>query len=143
MTLPTNKLVEYWYNQQGFFTMKGENGHYDLLAVQHQRDASWRYIHCEICIHPDEHPDFANRHETSDHHPTISTQVERWMNQTYTSFKKRAAREKLIPNVEWEYVLVYRDETKIQHLKQAKPSHLTFIPIQTIIADLKEDEQPL
>lgn len=141
MTLPTSKLVEYWYNQQGFFTIKGEGADYDLLAVQNQNGKNWRYIHCEIRVQ--DHELFL--HSTSLHGiysknvpPTPASQVDRWLQDTFTSFKRRAAREKLVPNVEWDYHLIYGNRIKQDELDLLTAKGITTIPLSKIVLDVKE-----
>ncbi|MFS0785397.1 hypothetical protein ABC345_03315 [Shouchella sp. 1P09AA] len=137
MTLPTSKLVEYWYNQQGFFTMKGEKDEFDLLAVQNQGDNTWRYIHCELRVQSDglflkEQP------QEKGHSSTPSFKTERWLQDTFTSFKRRASREKRVPNAEWEYHLIYGNGVHQDELDRLTAKGVVIHPLSQIMKDLKE-----
>ncbi|WP_099302622.1 hypothetical protein [Bacillus sp. Marseille-P3800] len=138
MTLPTSKLVEYWYNQQGFFTIKGEGDNFDLLAVQNQNGKDWRFIHCEIRIQDNDlfllSPPLYGKTIPS----TPSSQVDRWLQDTFTSFKRRAAREKLVPNVEWDYHLIYGNRINQDELDLLSTKGVKIIPLSKIVLEVKE-----
>lgn len=142
MALLDEQLVEEWLNRKNFFTIRGIKcgvDEIDLLAVQHGANANecW-HVEVQVSFRPIGYVggDTNARKRSTDE---VREGVEQWVEKKFTSERKVARRNEVLPNAKWRYVFVHgvlRDETELEHMKQLG---VELVPYKKILAELRDD----
>ena len=137
------ELVEEWLNTKNFFTIRGiECGvdEIDLLGVHHGETES-------ECWHVEVKVSFrligyvggdANARNRSDY--KVRAGIEQWVEKKYTSERKVARRNEVLPSANWRFVFVHgvlRDEAELEHMKQLG---VELISYKKVLRELMDDK---
>lgn len=143
MALLDEQLVEEWLNRKNFFTIRGlKTGvdEIDLLAVKHGADVNecW-HVEVQVSFRPVGYVggDTNARKRTEGE---LRGGVEQWVDKKFTSTRKIAKRNAVLPNAQWKYVFVHgvlRDEQELLHMQQLGV-HL--ISYKQVLTELRDDE---
>lgn len=143
MALLDEQLVEEWLNRKNFFTIRGIKcgvDEIDLLAVQHGADANecW-HVEVQVSFRPIGYVggDTNARKRTADE---VRAGVEQWVEKKYTSERKVARRNEVLPDANWRYVFVHgvlRDETELEHMKQLG---VELVSYRQVLRELMDDK---
>lgn len=109
MALLDEEVVEYWLNNRGFFCMRGVKtglGEIDFLAVR-PANGTLECWHVEVTVsfRPIAYiggNTNAKRRSSAD----VELGVDQYIAKKYTSEKKAAKRNAILPSVDWKYILV-------------------------------------
>jgi Holliday junction resolvase-like predicted endonuclease len=110
MSLLDEQLVEEWLNRQGFFTMRGikcGGGEIDLLAIRELPDGMERWhVEVQISFNPIGYigGDQSAKLRTPGE---VRAGVEQWVDKKFTRAIKSERRLAILPESEWQYVLVH------------------------------------
>ena len=142
MALLDEQLVDEWLNRKCFFTMRGIRSgvdEIDLLAVR-MADKGLECWHVEVQVsyRPIGYVggDTNARRRTDDE---LRAGVEQWVEKKFTSSRKVARRNAILPNAEWKYVFVHgllRDDRELDHMAELG---VTLIPYRQVLAELRDD----
>ena len=109
MALLDEEVVEYWLNNKGFFCMRGVksgSGEIDFLAVRpSEKELECWQVEVTVSFRPIGYiggGSSAKRRDVSD----VELGVEQYIEKKFTSEKKIAKRNEILPNVHWKYILV-------------------------------------
>lgn len=125
MALLDEEIVEQWLNQQKFFTMRGiksGNDEIDFLAVNPSENSfvCW-HVEVQVSFRPIGYigGDSNARKRTEEE---LKEGVEQWVHKKFSSDRKKAKRESVLPGVEWNYVLVcgeLKDAKELVHMENS------------------------
>lgn len=143
MALLDEQLVEEWLNRKNFFTIRGIKcgvDEIDLLAVHHgvTENECW-HVEVQVSFRPIGYVggDTNARKRTADE---IRAGVEQWVEKKYTSERKVARRNEVLPDANWRYVFVHgvlRDETELEHMKQLG---VELVSYRQVLRELMDDK---
>jgi hypothetical protein len=109
MALLDEEVVEYWLNNTGFFCMRGVKtglGEIDFLAVRplEGKLECWQ-VEVTVSLRP---IGYIGGGTSAKHrnNAEIELGVDQYIEKKYTSDKKVAKRNEILPNVDWQYILV-------------------------------------
>ena len=135
MALLDEQLVDEWLNRKCFFTMRGiKSGvdEIDLLAVRMADNVleCW-HVEVQVSYRPIGYVggDTNARRRTDD---GLRAGVEQWVEKKFTSARKVARRNAILPNAQWKYVFVHgvvRDDRELEHMAELG---VTLIPYKQI-----------
>ena len=142
MALLDEQLVEEWLNRKNFFTIRGIKcgvDEIDLLAVHHGADANdcW-HVEVQVSFRPVGYVggDTNARKRSPDE---VRAGVEQWVDKKFTSERKVARRNEVLPNAHWHYVFVHgvlRDEAELEYMHEL---NVTLVPYKQILEELRDD----
>ena len=142
MALFDEQLVEEWLNRDRFFTIRGVKSgvdEIDLLAIRKTEDAfeCW-HIEVQVSYRPIGYVggDTNARKRTSDE---VKAGVEQWVEKKFTSEKKVARRNEILPDVRWKYVFVHgvlRDQSELEIMRSLG---IETLPYREVLAALRDD----
>ena len=142
MALIDEQLVEEWLNRKSFFTIRGiKSGvdEIDLLAIKHDKelDTCW-HVEVQVSFRPVGYVggDTNARRRTSNE---LRAGVEQWVEKKFTSQRKIARRDEILPNAKWSKVFVHavlRDEMELVHMKELG---VELISYKQILQELRDD----
>jgi len=143
MALLDEQLVEEWLNRQNFFTIRGlKTGvdEIDLLAVKHGATANecW-HVEVQVSFRPVGYVggDTNARKRTDEE---LRAGVEQWVDKKFTSPRKIAKRDTVLPDAQWHYVFVHgvlRDEQELAHMQQLG---VQLISYKQVLTELRDDD---
>ena len=143
MALLDEQLVEEWLNRQNFFTIRGlKTGvdEIDLLAVKHGATANecW-HVEVQVSFRPVGYVggDTNARKRTDEE---LRAGVEQWVDKKFTSPRKIAKRDTVLPDAQWKYVFVHgvlRDEQELAHMQQLG---VRLISYKQVLTELRDDD---
>ncbi len=143
MALLDEQLVEEWLNRKSFFTIRGlKTGvdEIDLLAVKHGATANecW-HVEVQVSFRPVGYVggDTNARKRTDEE---LRAGVEQWVHKKFTSPRKIAKRDTVLPDARWQYVFVHgvlRDEQELAHMQQLG---VQLISYKQVLTELRDDE---
>ena len=151
MAILAEALVDEWLNRQGFFTVRGLKhgvGEMDLLGVRPGRtgleawhvevQASFRPIGYLTPLPADSVPGFAkSRTSVKPRPPTlVQTTVRAWVQKKFTSQKKRLARERAWPGLNWRFVLVHAAVKWLDEIEAIRKEGIEIIPLHRVLSEL-------
>jgi hypothetical protein len=124
MALLDEELVEQWLNQKKFFTMRGIKcgvDEIDLLAINYADGAMtcW-HVEVQVSFRPVGYVggDTSARKRTD---AELKVGVAQWVQKKFTSDKKKLKRDSILPNANWQFVLVcaeLKDEAEIPLMEE-------------------------
>lgn len=142
MALLDEQLVDEWLNRKCFFTMRGiKSGvdEIDLLAVRMADNVleCW-HVEVQVSYRPIGYVggDTNARRRTDDE---LRAGVEQWVEKKFTSARKVARRNAILPSAQWKYVFVHgvlRDDRELEHMAELG---VTLIPYKQVLAELRDD----
>lgn len=142
MALLDEQLVEEWLNRKNFFTIRGIKcgvDEIDLLGVHHgeSKNECW-HVEVQVSFRPIGYVggDTNARKRTADE---VRAGVEQWVEKKYTSERKVARRNEVLPSANWRYVFVHgvlRDDKELEHMAELG---VTLIPYKQVLAELRDD----
>ena len=139
MALLAEQLVEEWLNRQGFFTIRGLKQGYDeidLLAIQPQRDSKFKAWHVEVQASVDPAGFFGGL-------KFEDAAIEKWLNNKFKSKKKTEMRERVCPNMDWSFRLVYAALNREQEqLEIVQKNNVIPISLKKVLQELHPDQKP-
>jgi len=110
MSLLDEQLVEEWLNRQGFFTMRGIKcgvDEIDLLAIREIPQGMERW-HVEVQISFNPIGYIGGGSNAKRRNPEeVQAGVEQWVDKKFTKALKAERRLSILPNSNWQYVLVH------------------------------------
>ena len=123
MALLDEEIVEYWLNNQGFFCMRGiklGNQEIDFLAVR-EIDGALECWHVEVTVsfRPIGYIGGGNSAKKRNKKET-ELGVKEYIQKKFSSPKKLETRRKILPDVDWKYVLVcaeVKHEIELEYFK--------------------------
>ena len=137
------QLVEEWLNRKNFFTIRGIKcgvDEIDLLGVHHgaTRIECW-HVEVQVSFRPIGYVggDTNARKRTADE---VRAGVEQWVEKKYTSERKVARRNEVLPSANWRYVFVHgvlRDEAELEHMKQLG---VELVSYKQVLRELMDDK---
>lgn len=143
MALLDEQLVEEWLNRKNFFTIRGIKcgvDEIDLLGVHHGETGNecW-HVEVQVSFRPIGYVggDTNARKRTSDE---VRAGVEQWVEKKYTSERKVARRNEVLPSANWRYVFVHgvlRDEAELEHMKQLG---VELVSYKQVLRELMDDK---
>ena len=143
MALLDEQLVEEWLNRKNFFTIRGIKcgvDEIDLLGVHHgeTENECW-HVEVQVSFRPIGYVggDTNARKRTADE---VRAGVEQWVEKKYTSERKVARRNEVLPNANWRYVFVHgvlRDEAELEHMKQLG---VELVSYKQVVRELIDDK---
>lgn len=142
MALLDEQLVDEWLNRKCFFTMRGIRSgvdEIDLLAVRMAvKGLECWHVEVQVSYRPIGYVggDTNARRRTDDE---LRAGVEQWVEKKFTSSRKVARRNAILPNAEWKYVFVHgllRDDRELDHMAELG---VTLIPYRQVLAELRDD----
>lgn len=153
-------LVEEWFNQNGYFTIRGiKDGieEIDILAIKNLKNGRWDCVHCEVqvSVRPVAYiakmieqvlVESGAKSKTSAKLRTES-QIEicakEWVNKKFNMLKKQNIRNKFIQNMEWRHVFVHgkvKDERELLYIKNEK---IELLPFKIVVEELCNNDTEL
>jgi hypothetical protein len=142
MALLDEQLVEEWLNRKNFFTIRGlKTGvdEIDLLAVKHGATANecW-HVEVQVSFRPVGYVggDTNARKRTDEE---LRAGVEQWVDKKFTSPRKIAKRDTVLPDAQWKYVFVHgvlRDEQELAHMQQLGVQLISYKQVLTELRDI-------
>lgn len=142
MALLDEQLVDEWLNRKCFFTMRGiKSGvdEIDLLAVRMaDKNLECWHVEVQVSYRPIGYVggDTNARRRTDDE---LRAGVEQWVEKKFTSSRKVARRNAILPSAEWKYVFVHgvlRDDRELEHMAELG---VTLIPYKQVLTELRDD----
>ena len=142
MALLDEQLVDEWLNRKCFFTMRGiKSGvdEIDLLAVRMaDKELECWHVEVQVSYRPIGYVggDTNARRRTDDE---LRAGVEQWVEKKFTSSRKVARRNAILPHAEWRYVFVHgvlRDDRELEHMAELG---VTLIPYKQVLTELRDD----
>lgn len=143
MALLDEQLVEEWLNRKNFFTIRGIKcgvDEIDLLGVHHGDTGKecW-HVEVQVSFRPIGYVggDTNARKRTADE---VRAGVEQWVEKKYTSERKVARRNEVLPSANWRYVFVHgvlRDEAELEHMKQLG---VELVSYKQVLRELMDDK---
>lgn len=144
MALLDEQLVEEWLNRKKFFTMRGIKcgvDEIDLLAIKQEVDKTeYWHVEVQVSFRPIGYVggDTNARKRTAEE---IRAGVKQWVEKKFTSDRKKAKRDSIIPNATWRYVFVHgvlKDERELEYMKELG---VVQVPYKQILDDLRNDTE--
>ena len=139
MALLDEELVEYWLNNKGFFCMRGVKsglGEIDFLCIRPSENGfeAWQ-VEVTVSFRPIGYiggGSSAKRRSDEE----VRAGVSQWIEKKFTSEKKVARRDEVLPNVEWNYVLVCAEVRHPIELDYLKEGGVTVVRYKDVIEEL-------
>jgi len=139
MAVVDEELVEQWLNQNGFFTMRGIKcgiDEIDLLAIKHEdgKIVAW-HVEVQVSFRPVGYIGGDTSAKKRDL-VQLSDGVSQWVNKKFLSEKKTNKRNQILPNVDWQYVLVCAELKDERELTLMESLGVTVYRYRTVLKDL-------
>jgi hypothetical protein len=142
MALLDEQLVEEWLNRQQFFTMRGIKcgvDEIDLLAVKYDQHGAAEHWHVEVQV--SYRPISYIGGDTNARKRTrveIDKGAKFWVEKKFTSQKKYAKREEILPSAVWRYVFVHGEVKDSYNLECIERLGVTLIPYRLVLEQLRD-----
>jgi hypothetical protein len=142
MALLDEQLVEEWLNRKQFFTMRGIKcgvDEIDLLAVKYDQHGSAEHWHVEVQV--SYRPVGYIGGDTNARKRTqaeIEVGAALWVEKKFTSTKKRAKRNEILPNADWRYVFVHGAVKDAYNLECIKRQGVTLVSYKQVLEQLRD-----
>jgi hypothetical protein len=156
MALLAESLVDEWLNRKGFFTIRGVKqgvGEIDLLAVRPEGDGILTGWHVEVQVSfrpigyiskiPKDIALAARRSRTSAKmrsQEEVRSFAKEWVSDKYFGKKKCKVRDKLWPNIRWEFYLVHGVVKDEQELGAIRSYGISLLPFYDLLKDLCQND---
>ncbi|MCK2148742.1 hypothetical protein MYE70_06640 [Marinobacter alexandrii] len=139
MALLDEELVEYWLNNNGFFCMRGVKsglGEIDFLCIRPTGKGfeAWQ-VEVTVSFRPIGYIG-GNTNAKKRTDDEVREGVRQWVVKKFTDDKKVARRDEILPNANWQYVLVCGEAKYPVELDYLADSGVEVIRYSDVIDDL-------
>jgi hypothetical protein len=139
LALLDEELVEYWLNNNGFFCMRGVKsglGEIDFLCIRPTSDGfeAWQ-VEVTVSFRPIGYIG-GNSSAKKRSDEEVIDGVKQWIEKKFSSDKKIARRNEVLPNVNWKYVLVCAETRHPIELEHLLDGGVTVIRYKDVIKEL-------
>ena len=140
MALLDEEIVEYWLNNKGFFCMRGVKtglGEIDFLAIRPNKEnfECWQ-VEVTVSFRPIGYiGGEASAKRRSEEEVNIG--VDEYIQKKFTSDKKVEKRNSILPNVQWNYVLVCAEAKHKEELELFEQKGIKVYRYKDILNELE------